>query len=93
MSFAVVNHVRFDDADAAAVSTRAVVLPRLQGMPGFEHATFLENASRTGGFSVMVYATRDQAQSMADRLAGGQVPVPPGIVFERQEVFEVVAHG
>lgn len=93
MPFAVVNHVRFDDADLAGASTRDVVLPRLRSLPGFEQAIFLEDAERARGFSVMVFETQEQAQDMATRLGSGQVPQPPGIVFERQEVFEVVASG
>jgi hypothetical protein len=93
MPFAVVNHVRFEDPDAAAISTRDVVLPRLRELPGFQHAIFLEDADRVGGFSVMVFATRSQADEMASRLRSGQVAAPNGIVFERQLVFEVVASG
>jgi hypothetical protein len=91
MSFAVVNHVRIDDATAAASSTRDVVLPRLRQLPGFEQAIFLTDGARASGFSVMVLATREQADEMAARLGGGDVPPPPGITFERQEVHEVVA--
>jgi|GEM_PF-3549451 len=89
MSHAVVNYVRIEDAEQAATSTREVVLPRLQQLPGFEHAVFVEDGGR--GFSVMVFETREQAEGMAARLAGGDVPAPPGITFERQEVYEVVA--
>jgi hypothetical protein len=91
MPFAVVNHVRFSDADLAAVTTHDVVLPRLRQLPGFESAIFLEDGARAGGFSVMVFATREQADGMAARLGSGQVPAPDGIVFEHQEVFDVVA--
>jgi len=91
MSFAVVNHVRIDDPVAAAGATREVVLPRLRQLPGFEQAIFLADAAGTSGFSVMVFATEEQAHEMATRLAGGEVPPPPGITFERQEVHEVVA--
>jgi hypothetical protein len=93
MPFAVVNHVRFEDPDAAAISTRDVVLPRLRELPGFQHAIFLEDTDRVGGFSVMVFSTREQADEMASRLRSGHVPAPNGIVFERQLVFEVVASG
>jgi hypothetical protein len=93
MPFAVVNHVRFEDPDAAAISTREVVLPRLRELPGFQHAIFLEDTDRVGGFSVMVFATREHAEEMASRLRSGQVAAPKGIVFERQLVFEVVASG
>jgi hypothetical protein len=93
MPFAVVNHVRFEDPDAAAISTRDVVLPRLRELPGFQQAIFLEDTDRVGGFSVMVFATREQADEMASRLRSGQVPAPNGIAFERQLVFEVVASG
>lgn len=91
MSFAVVNHVRIDDAAAAASSTRDVVLPRLRQLPGFEQAIFLTDAAGTRGFSVMVFATKEQADEMAARLGGGDVPAPPGVAFERQDVHEVVA--
>lgn len=91
MAHAVVNHVRIDDQEQAAASTREVVLPRLRQLPGFRHAVFLADGGR--GFSVMVFDTRQQAEEMAARLAGGQVPPPPGITFERQEVLEVVAIG
>ena len=85
------NHVRIDEPDLAGSSTRDVVLPRLRSLPGFEQAIFLEDGTRAHGFSVMVFSTREQAQDMATRLGSGQVPQPPGIVFVRQEVFEVVA--
>jgi len=93
MPFAVVNHVRFENAAAAAISTREVVLPRLRELPGFQQAIFLEDTDRVGGFSVMVFATKEQADAMASRLRSGEVPSPDGIVFERQLVFEVVASG
>lgn len=89
MTFAVVNHVRISDPAAAAVSTREVVLPRLQQLPGFEHAVFL--ADGDAGFSVMAFSEREQADAMAERLASGAVPPPEGIEFVRQEVLEVVA--
>ena len=89
MSFAVVNHVHVEDADSANASTRDVVLPRLRQLPGFEHAVFLADGEQ--GFSVIVFASRAQADDMAARLGSGAVPPPPGIAFERQEVFEVVA--
>jgi hypothetical protein len=93
MPFAVVNHVRFEDADAAAISTRDVVLPRLRELPGFQQAIFLEDTDRVGGFSVMVVSTREQADELARRLRSGRVPAPNGIFFERRLVFEVVASG
>jgi hypothetical protein len=93
MPFSVVNHVRFDDPDRAGASTRELVLPRLRSLPGFVQAIFLEDRDRARGFSVMVFQTREQADEMAARLGNGQVPQPPGIVFESQEVFEVVASG
>ena len=89
MSYAVVNHVRIENAAEAGTSTRDVVLPRLRQLPGFQHAVFLEHGS--SGFSVMVFETREQADAMASRLGSGEVPQPPGIGFERQEVYEVVA--
>ena len=46
MSHAVVNYVRIDDAEQAATSTREVVLPRLRGLPGFEHALFVADGGR-----------------------------------------------
>jgi hypothetical protein len=91
VSFAVVNHVQLEDAAAAAASTRDVVLPRLRDLPGFEQAIFLADDASSRGFSVMVFATREQADEMAARLGNGQVSAPPGIVFDRQEVHEVVA--
>jgi hypothetical protein len=91
MPFAVVNHIRFENADAAAISARDVVLPRLRELPGFQQAIFLEGTDRVGGLGVMVFATKDQADTVAGRLRSGQVPSPDGIVFERQLVFEVVA--
>ncbi len=91
MSFAVVNHVRILNADRAAAATRDVVLPRLRQLPGFEQAIFLAEGETGRGFSVMVFATQDQADEMADRLRAGQVPEPDGIAFERQEVWEVTA--
>jgi hypothetical protein len=41
----------------------------------------------------MVFDSKDQAQTMAGHLGPGQVANPPGIVFERQEVWSVVASG
>ena len=93
MSYAVVNFVRIDDATVAADSTREVVLPRLRELPGFTQAVFLADEEGQRGFSVMVFASREDASVMAARLASGQVPNPPGITFERQEVWEVVAAG
>ena len=93
MPYAVVNFVRIEDPDVAADSTRNVVLPRLRGLPGFAQAVFLADEDGRRGFSVMVFETKDQASSMAERLGSGQVPNPPGIVFDRQEVWEVVASG
>jgi hypothetical protein len=91
MSYAVVNHVRLNDPAAAAKSTREVVLPRLRQLPGFEQAIFLADEAGGSGFSIMVFGSRDQAEEMAARLGNGEVPAPPGITFERQEVHEVVA--
>jgi hypothetical protein len=93
MPFAVVNHVRFEDPELAGASTREVVLPRLRSLPGFERAIFLEDGDRVRGFSVMVFETREQADGMATRLRNGEVAQPPGIIFEGQEVFAVVASG
>ncbi len=91
MPYAVVNFVRIEDPEAAAESTREVVLPRLRQLPGFARAVFLADEEGHRGFSVMVFESRDQATVMAERLGSGQVPNPPGITFERQEVWEVVA--
>lgn len=91
MSFAVVNYVRLEDSAAAAASTREVVVPRLRQLPGFEQAIFLADDATGRGFSVMVFASREQADEMASRLGNGDVPAPPGIAFDRQEVHEVVA--
>ena len=91
MSFAVVNYVRLEDSAAAAASTREVVVPRLRQLPGFEQAIFLADDATGRGFSVMVFASREQADEMATRLGNGDVPAPPGIAFDRQEVHEVVA--
>ncbi len=89
MPFAVVNHVRLDDPQRSATSTREVVLPRLRQLPGFDQAIFVARADGRG-FNVMVFETREQAEAMAERL-GGEVPAPDAITFERQEVLEVVA--
>jgi hypothetical protein len=91
MSFAVVNYVRLEDSAAAAASTREVVVPRLRQLPGFEQAIFLADDATGRGFSVMVFAAREQADEMATRVGNGDVPAPPGIAFDRQEVHEVVA--
>jgi hypothetical protein len=93
MSYAVVNYVRLINPAIAADATRNVVLPRLKELSGYEHAIFLADENRQTGFSVMVFATKESAKDMADRLGSGQVPSPPGIAFERQEVWEVVASG
>ncbi|HZU80574.1 MAG TPA: hypothetical protein VE991_11710 [Acidimicrobiales bacterium] len=93
MPYAVVNFVRIEDAEAADRATNEVVLPRLRGLPGFAQATFLANEDGTRGFSVMVFESEEQAQTMADRLGSGQVPNPPGLAFEHQEVWRVVATG
>lgn len=91
MPFAVINHVRIDDPGVAAASTREVVLPRLRQLPGFEQAIFLADAASGRGFSVIVFAEQDQAETMANRLASGAVPPPPGVTFASQDVLEVVA--
>ncbi len=93
MSFAVINHVRLDDPEVAAGATRDVVLPRLRQLPGYQQAVFCADDAGRTGFSVIVFETREQAAEMAERLGSGQVPNPPGITFERQEVWEVVATG
>ncbi len=76
MAHAVVNYVRIEDAEQATTSTREVVLPRLRELPGFQHAVFLADGEL--GFSVMVFETREQAEGMATRLAGGECPRHPG---------------
>ncbi len=93
MPYAVVNFVRIEDSEVAADSTRNVVLPRLGQLPGFAQAVFLADEAGRRGFSVMVFESKDQATQMAERLGSGEVPNPPGIVFDRQEVWEVVASG
>ena len=65
--------------------------PRLRELPGYGQAVVLSDQTRGVGFSVIVFETKDQAEDMAKRLGSGQVP--PGISFERQEVYEVVAAG
>ena len=91
MPYAVVNFVHIEDSEVAAESTRNVVLPRLEQLPGFAHAVFLADTEARRGFSVMIFESREQAAAMAERLGSGQVPSPPGVTFERQEVWEVVA--
>jgi hypothetical protein len=91
MPYAVVNFVRIEDPETASRATTGVVLPRLRDLPGFAQAIFLADQDETRGFSVMVFDSREQAQTMADRLGSGQIPNPPGVVFERQEVWSVVA--
>jgi hypothetical protein len=93
MPFAVVNHVRVEDPGAAAISMQDVVIPRLRELPGFVQALLLADTDRVGGIGVMVFASKEQADDVATRLRSGQVPSPSGIVFERQLVFEVIAHG
>lgn len=67
------------------------MLPRLRHLPGFEQAIFLADEAGSHGFSVIVFGSREQAEDMATRLGSGDVPAPPGVTFERQEVQEVVA--
>lgn len=93
MPHAVVNFVRIEDPEVAADSTRNVVLPRLAGLPGFAQAVFLADEEGRRGFSVMIFESKEQATLMAEQLGSGQVPNPPGIAFDRQEVWEVVATG
>jgi hypothetical protein len=93
MPFAVVNFVRIEDPELASTSTEDVVLPRLRDLPGFAQAIFLADEHQTRGFSVMVFDSKDQATTMADRLGSGQIPNPPGVAFERQEIWTVVAAG
>jgi len=70
-----------------------VVLPRLRDLPGFAQAIFLADEEGERGFRVMVFQTEDQAVAMAERLGSGHVPTAPGVTFERQEVWKVVATG
>jgi hypothetical protein len=86
MPHAVVNFVRLDDPAAAAASTSEVVLPRLRQLSGFAQAIFLADEQGERGFRVMVFQTEDQAVGMAERFGSGQVPTPPGVTFERQEM-------
>jgi hypothetical protein len=62
-------------------------------LPSFAQAIFLADEQGERGFSVMVFQTEDQAVGMAERLGSGQVPTPPGVAFERQDVWNVVATG
>ncbi len=87
------NFVRIENSEVAAESTREVVLPRLRQLPGFVQAVFLADEEGRRGFSIMIFESEEHASTMAGRLGSGEVPTPPGIVFERQEVWEVVAAG
>ena len=62
-------------------------------LPSFAQAIFLADEEGERGFRVMVFQTEDQAVAMAERLGSGHVPTAPGVTFERQEVWKVVATG
>ncbi len=90
MAYAVVNHVRISDSAAARSALQSEVIPRVRQMDGFVKGYWTSDESGTTGMAMLIFDTRAQAEAFAERIQSGQLPPPSGVIFERQEVREVV---
>ena len=91
MPFALITYTRIEDPHAAQVNLDNSILPRVKlHVEGLQKAYFTADDSYSNGLSLMVFATRDQAEAMADRVNSGEAHPSPGVTFDHCEVREIV---
>jgi hypothetical protein len=65
-----------------------MVVPRVRGAKGFVKGFWTSSADRTGGLSMLVFQTEEDAQNAANMVRSN--PPPPGVALGSVEVREVV---
>jgi len=87
---AVVAKVSITDFETARPGLIEQVVPRVSAAPGFVAGYWTRSEDGTGGLSMIVFESEENARSAADMIRNA--PRPEGVTFESAEVREVVAH-
>jgi hypothetical protein len=90
MPFVLVNNVRLEDPDKAQEALRRDVIPAVKQAPGLIRGTWCADIEQRRGISMVVFETREQAEGALQRLRSGEMPIPDGVTFEQQAIYEVV---
>ena len=90
MPFAVVNRARVEDRAAAQRDLEQNVIPRVKQMDGLRKAVWTLDDLGSKGLAILVFDTRHQAEALVERIRSGQVQPGPGVIFEGNEILEVV---
>jgi hypothetical protein len=75
--------------EAARKSLHEIVVPRVRGAQGFVKGYWTSTADRSGGLSMVVFQTEQDAQNAANMVRTN--PPPTGVTLGTVEVREVVA--
>ena len=89
--FAVVSTVRIaaGQFETASKALRTDVIPRISKAPGFAKGVWTINADKTQGHSVVLFASKEQADAAAQMARSG--PMPGDVTLAYLEIYEVVA--
>jgi hypothetical protein len=75
--------------ESASKALHSDVVPRVSKAPGFASGVWTINADKTQGHSVVLFASKEQADAAAQMARSG--PMPGNVTLAYLEVYEVLA--
>jgi hypothetical protein len=89
--YALVSTVRIaaGQFETSSKALRTDVIPRVSKAPGFGKGVWTINADKTQGHSVVLFSSKEQADTAAQMARSG--PMPGDVTLAYLEIYEVVA--